>query len=167
VPPLRKRFDLFEEMLMTSTLRRLRTFAMAAAIALYADVASPQSAGDVWLATVDAEFEPQVHDHQGRAEAAPSQGGTAGMAGMPRDVMARMAALDERIRTLATDMHMFTGELKVETMATLLTALVERQSLMAHDMRRMHGEMMRRMMERRASAASPEEEPGTLCAPSP
>jgi hypothetical protein len=140
-------------------------FAMAVAIALYADVASPQSAGDVWLATVDAEFEPKVHDHQDHAEAVPSQGGAAGMAGMPRDVMARMATLDGRIQQLVTDMNMFVGDLKVETMAALLTAVVERQSVMRDEMRRMHGSMMRRMMDH--PAASGAEEPGTMCSPLP
>ena len=141
---------------MTSTFRRLRTFAMAAAMALYADVASPHSIGAL-----------QVRDHRGHAEAVPSEGGTAGMAGMPRDVMARMAALDERIQALAIDMHMFVGDLKVETMAALLTALVERQSLMGHQMRQMHGEMMHRMMGPGTPAASSEVDSGTMCPPSP
>jgi hypothetical protein len=152
---------------MTSTIRSLRTFAIAAAIALYADVASPQSVGDVWLATVAAEFEPQVHDHQDHAAAAPLQGGAAGMAGMPRDVMARMATLDGRIQQLVTDMHMFVGDLKVETMAALLTAVVERQSLMRNEMMRMHRGMMPRPMEEATAHASAEEEPGTMCSPSP
>lgn len=135
----------------------LRTFALAAVMALYATPALPQSAG-----------EPQAHDHQDHAAAGPSQGGKAGMAGMSREGMARLAALDERIRTLATDMNMFTGELKVETMAALLTALVERQSLMGQEMGQMHEGMMRRMRQRSsAPAASPDEEPGTMCAPSP
>jgi hypothetical protein len=143
-------------------LHRLRTFAMAAATVLAATTASAQPAGD-----------PQALDHQDHAAAAPSQGGAAGMAGMPREVMARLAALDERIRTLAIDMNMFTGELKVETMATLLTALVERQSLMmGHEMRQMHEGMMRRMLPRsnapaNSPAAPPDEEPGAMCAPSP
>ena len=143
---------------MISTLRVLRTFAMASAIALYATAASPQSAG-----------KPPAHDHQDHAAAAPSQGGAAGMAGMPRDVMARIAALDDRIRTLTTDMHMFVGEMKVETMAAQLTALVERQSLLGDEMRRMREGMMGRMMERSAppAAAAPNGEPGAMCAPAP
>jgi hypothetical protein len=138
-------------------LHSLRIFAIAVATVLAATTASAQPAAD-----------PQGHDHQDHAATAPSQGGAAGMAGMSREVMARLAALDERIRTLALDMTMFTGELKVETMAALLTALVERQSLMGHEMRQMHEGMMRRMMMQRSSvpAASPEEEPGTMCAPS-
>jgi membrane-bound lytic murein transglycosylase B len=142
---------------MTSMLRSLRTFAIAAATALAATTASAQPAADA-----------QAHDHQDHAAAAPSQGGVAGMAGMSREVMARLAALDERIRTLATDMNMFTGELKVETMAALLTALVERQSLMGREMRQMHEGTMPRMMQRSsAPAAPPDEEPGAMCAPTP
>ncbi len=141
---------------MTSTLRTLRTFATAAAMALYATAASPQSAGA-----------PQVQDHQGHAEAAPPQGGVAGMAGMPRDVMARMATLDEQIQQLVTDVHMFVGDLRVETMAALLTAIVERQSLMQNEMMRMHRGMMSRPMEKATAPASAEEVPGTMCSPSP
>jgi hypothetical protein len=137
-------------------LHSLRIFAMAAATVLAATTASAQPAGDR-----------QAHDHQDHAAAAPSQGSAAGMARMSREGMARLAALDGRIRTLAIDMNMFTGELKVETMAALLTALVERQSLMGLEMRQMHEGMMRRMMQHRsAPAASPDEEPGTMCAPS-
>jgi len=137
----------------------LRTLVLAAMTVLYATAASPQSTGA-----------PQAHDHQDHAAAA-SRGGVAGMPGMSREVMARLAALDERISMLAIDMAMFTGELKVETMAALLTALVERQSLAGHDMRQMLAGMtgmMGRMMERsRAPVATPDEEPGTMCAPAP
>jgi hypothetical protein len=148
-------------MLMTSTLRKLRTFTMAAAIVLYATAASPQSAGDVWVATV---FELQVHDHQDHTAAAPSQGGAAGMAGMPRDVMARIAALDGRIQTLATDMNMFVGELKVETMAALLTAMVERQSIMRDEMMQMRDRMMRhRTTGDTISSVPPDVDPDTMC----
>jgi len=166
---------------MTSTLRRLPAFAMAAAITLSATAsataASPQSAG-----------KPPAHDHQDQG-AAPSPGGAAGMkgmhdgamAGMPHDVMARIAVLDTRIQSLATDMHMFAGEMKIETMAALLDALVERQSVMTEQMRRMHegmmgrmtGEMrqmregmMGRMTDREGPAAPPDEEPGAMCSPS-
>ena len=143
---------------MTPLLRRIRTIVTAAAIVLYATVASPQSAAT-----------PQAHDDHGHVAAAPAQSGVAGMAGMPRDVMARVAALDDRIRTLATDMNMFVGEMKIETMAALLTALVERQSLMRHEMSGMRdGTIMHRMMQPGSPAAAvPREEPGTMCAPSP
>ena len=149
---------------MTSTLRRRRTIVAAAAIVLYATVASPQSAA------------PPAHDNHDHAAAAPAPAesgvpGTAGMpmAGMPGGVMARVVALDERIRTLAIDMNMFVGEMKIETMAALLTALVERQALMRHEMSGMRdGMMMHRMMQPALPAAArPGEEPGTMCAPSP
>lgn len=167
---------------MTSTLRRLQRFAMVAVMALYATVASPQQAG-----------KPQARGHQDHAEAAPSPGGAAGMAGMPCDVMERMAALDERIDMLVTDMNMFVGDLKLETMAALLTAIVERQSLMRSEMMRMHHEVTPSPMAvaeaalpdeelgweelswggfgdvhlSAAEAASPDEEPGGMCSPSP
>jgi hypothetical protein len=116
------------------------------------------------------------------------------MSGMMKrhdDAMARGTAMDDRIKVLVADMNMFTGEFKVMAMAALLTAIVQRQSVMRDEMRHLHGEMMGRMMERRApaasldeepswggfllggdvhlsvaEAASPDEEPGTLCAPS-
>jgi hypothetical protein len=95
------------------------------------------------------------------------------MSGMMKghqDAMARVAAMDDRINALVADMNMFTGEFKVMAMAALLTAIVQRQSVMRDEMRHVHGEMMGRMMERRGSAASPaaslDEEPGTMCAPS-
>lgn len=141
---------------MTSALRRLRTFPMAAAIALYATAASSQVTGV-----------PQGHGHPDREKAVPTLDEAAGMAGMPRDAMARMAALDARIRMLAADMHVFTGELKAQTMAALLDAVIERQSLMSAEMRRMHERMMHRLTELSAPPASLDEEPGTLCAPDP
>lgn len=141
---------------MVSTLRTLRIAAMATAIILYATVASPQVLR-----------EPQVHDHQDHGEANPLQRSAAGKVLMPRDVMARMAVLDERIQALAFDMNMFVGDLKVETVAALLTALVERQSLMQGGIWREHGEMMGRMMERRMPEAPAGEEPDAMCAPSP
>ena len=185
---------------MTSRFRVLPTFAMAAAIALYATAASPQSFGDVWLATVDADREPQVHVHQEHAHDAaslPASPGDEMMSGMMKrheDAMTRGAAMDDRINTLVADVNMFTGEFKVVAMAALLTAIVQRQSVMRDEMRQMHGEMMGRTMERRESAALPaasldeeagwggfllggdvhlsvaeaaslDEEPGTLCAP--
>lgn len=141
---------------MASTHGRLRTFTIAVLMTFSATVASGQSAG-----------EPQVNEHQDRARATPVSDTAQPMARTRQDVMARLAALDERIQTLVTDMNMFAGELKVETMAALLTALVERQSLMRHQMRRMHDEMMGRMMEHREPETPADEEPGGMCAPSP
>jgi hypothetical protein len=63
------------------------------------------------------------------------------MSGMMKghqDTMARVAAMDDRINALVADMNMFTGEFKVVAMAALLTAIVQRQSVMRDEMRQMH-----------------------------
>jgi hypothetical protein len=56
----------------------------------------------------------------------------------------------------------------VEIMASLLTAMIERQSLMASEMKTMREGMMRRVMERNElpAASFDEEESGGMCAPS-
>ena len=51
--------------------------------------------------------------------------------------------------------------------SALLTAIVERESLMRNEMMRMHRGMMARPMEHAAPAAWPDEEPGAMCVPSP
>jgi hypothetical protein len=68
---------------------------------------------------------------------------------------------------LATDMRMLSGDMKVEAITSLLTALIERQSLMESGVRTMREGMMRRMEEpREPPADSSEQEPGGMCAPS-
>ena len=141
--------------------------------------------------------ERQEHAHDAATlPGSPGDGMMNGMMKRHEDAMARGAVMDDRIKALVADMQMFTGEFKVVAMAALLTAIVQRQSVMRDEMRQMHGEMMGRTMERResaalpaapldeeagwggfllggdvhlsvAEAASPDEEPGTLCAPSP
>lgn len=49
-------------------------------------------------------------------------------------------------------MRMFTGDLKVDAMAALLTTLIERQALVEAGMRTMHDGMMKRMAERGVTA---------------
>jgi len=137
---------------MTSTRRWLRTFVMAAVVTLSATVASPQSAG-----------ERHVNGHQDHVQAMPLWLTAQPMAEGRHDVMARMAALDERIQTLAMDMNMFVGELKVETMAALLTAMVERQSIMRDEMMPMRDRMMRRRTTDTISSVPPEMDPDTMC----
>jgi hypothetical protein len=75
---------------------------------------------------------------------------------------------------LAMDMRMFSGALKVDAMASLLTAMIERQTLVDREMRTFREEMMRRLLERSAQPAgtidlAPEPEldlqPGGMCAP--
>lgn len=138
---------------MTSTLRVLRTLALGAAVLLYATAAAPQSGAL-----------PQGHDHGDHAATVPPDEVSGGMT--PR-AMERIAALDKRIQSLATDMRMFSGEMKVDAMASLLTTLIERQSLMEGEMKAMREGMMRRMMEHREPpVAAHEQEPGGMCAPS-
>jgi hypothetical protein len=125
---------------------------MAAAVTLSATVASPQSAG-----------ERDVNGHQDHVQAIPLWLTAESMAEGRHDVMARMAALDERIQTLAIDMNMFVAELKVETMAALLTAMVERQSIMRDEMMQTRDRMMRRRTTDTISSVPPEMDPDTMC----
>jgi len=109
--------------------RSLVVMAVAAGLALPAmAMAAPQ--GDVWV----------HHDH---SKTVPPQ--SAAPTDSRHDMMARMAALDDRIKTLNADMNMFVGDMKVQTMAKLLTALVERQTMMRDEMISMHGDMMKKM----------------------
>ena len=137
---------------MTSTLRVMRTLAIAAAVVFSAGAAAPQSAVS------------PGHDHNGRAAMTPPQDGGAATA----NVREQIRALDTRIKMLATDMRMFSGEMKVEIMASLLTAMIERQSLMAGEMKTLREGMMRRVMERNElpAASFDEEQAGGMCAPS-
>ena len=142
---------------MTSTRRWLRTFVMAGVVTLSATVASPQSAR-----------ERHVNGHQDDAQAMPLWLTAQSMAETRQDVMARMAALDERIQTLAIDMNMFVGELKVETMAELLTAMVERQSIMRDETMQMRERMMpRRTTGDTISSVPPDVDPDTMCVAEP
>jgi len=138
---------------MTSTRRWLRTIVMAAVVTLSATVASPQSAG-----------ERHVNGHQDHAQAMPLWLTAQSMAEGRHDVMARMAALDELIQTLAIDMNMFVGELKVDTMAALLRAMVERQSIMRDEMMQMRDRRMPRLSTGDTiSGVPPDVDPDTMC----
>jgi hypothetical protein len=100
---------------------------------------------------------PPVHDH-GSSPADPAA---------PVDkMMLSITSLDKRIAQLTADMKMFTGELKIQTMAALLEALVERQTLIDAEVRRMHERMSGPMNDRRRHAPPPSEvDPETLCSP--
>ena len=135
---------------MTSTLHVFRILAVAAAALLYATSAAPQSAA-----------RPQGHDHGDSAVTIRSQGAIAALS-----VTEQIAALDKRIQMLATDMRMFSGEMKIDAMASLLSLMLERQSLMEGEMKTMRVGMMRKMTARRESpSASLEQELGGMCAP--
>ena len=137
---------------MTSTLRMFKTLGIATALLLSATAAASQTLQS-------------PHDHEQRSGAAPvSQRGNHGA---PSDGMEHIAALDKRIQMLSTDMRMLSGEMKVEAMASLLTAMLERQSLMESGMKAMRERMMGRMTEpREPPADASEQEPGGMCGPS-
>jgi hypothetical protein len=81
-------------------------------------------------------------------------------------MMSSLTSLDKRIAQLTADMKMFTGELKIQTMAALLEALVERQTLIDAEMKRMHEHMSGPMNDRRRHAPPPSApEPETMCSP--
>ena len=102
---------------MTFTRIGLRTVVLAGTMALGAVTAQAQTAA------------PPVHDH-GSAPADQVA---------PVDkMMMSLTSLDRRIAQLTADMKMFTGELKIQTMAALLEALVERQTLIEAEMKQMH-----------------------------
>jgi hypothetical protein len=131
---------------MTSTLQALRTVAVSGAVLLYATSAAPQSA-------VTA----QGHDHGQKAAAAETVKATL-------TSPERIAALDRRILMLSTDMRMFSGEMKVEVMASLISTMLERQALVENEMKKMRENMMQRMT-RRSEAPVAAAEAETMCAP--
>ena len=130
---------------MTLTWKEFRTVVFAGTIALGAASAQGQTAT------------PPVHDH----------GSTAADKAAPVDkMMVSLTSLDKRIAQLTADMKMFTGELKIQTMAALLEALVERQTLIDVEMRRMHEHMSGPMNDRGRHAPPPSDlAPETLCSP--
>jgi hypothetical protein len=87
------------------------------------------------------------------------------------DVTARVDLLDERIAMLTADMRMFVGELKIQVMADLIEALIERQTLTDRTMRRMHEMMGDWMIDREEDAPvgprsdTTELEPEMMCSP--
>ena len=134
---------------MTSTLRILRTLGMTTALVVSATTAAPQT------------VKPSHGHEQGdAAERIHPEGAHA----VPSKVMEQIAALDNRINALSTDMRKLSGEMKIDAMAALLTAMLERQSLMESGMKTMRERMLRRMAESREPPAnSSEEEPGGMC----
>jgi C4-dicarboxylate-specific signal transduction histidine kinase len=87
------------------------------------------------------------------------------------DVTVQVDRLDERIAMLTADMRMFVGELKIQVMADLIEALIERQYLMEQRMRPSH-EMMDEWMPHSKGPVRPdtmpeseEMSPETMCSP--
>jgi hypothetical protein len=102
------------------------------------------------------------HKEHHTQAAKPSEGDRATKQ-MGQGMMARMAALDARIDTLVADVNMFSGELKITAMTSLLAALAERNTAMREMMMQMREQMMRQMMEAKGPAASSDEESGMMC----
>jgi hypothetical protein len=131
---------------MTLTHRGFRTLTISAALVFCAASAGAQT------------MHPQAQKYVGPVHAAPQV-----------DVTARVDLLDERIAMRTADMRMFVGELKIQAMADLIEALIERQTLTDQQMRRMHRQMLDRMMRPRAEpgpSEPPEEEsPEAMCSP--
>lgn len=129
---------------MTFRHRGLPTFTLAAAMAFYAASASAQTP-----------VHPHGQKHVGPVHAAPQV-----------DVTARIGLLDERIAMLTADMRMFVGELKIQAMADLIDAIIERQKLSDNEMKRMREGMRDRMNDHSRPALPPADlEPETLCSP--
>ena len=133
---------------MTFT-RALRTATVAAAMAFAAATTSAQ----------------EPAEHQGHKHMAPPH------ASQHVDVTGRVAQLDERMAMLKADMRMFAGELKIQVMADLIEALIERQYLMEQRMRPSH-EMMDGWMPHSTRPLRPdtmpeseEMSPETMCSP--
>ena len=91
--------------------------------------------------------------------------GTTIETGPAGDVKARIASLDARIAMLRADMRMFVGELKITTMAALLDALVERQTLVDEQMRVMQERMQNRMNHDVPHAPPADQDPEAMCSP--
>ena len=70
------------------------------------------------------------------------------------DATGRVQQLDERIAMLKADMGMFAGEMKIQVMADLIEALIERQYVMERTVRPMH-EMMEEWMPHSRPPAPP------------
>ena len=141
----------------------IRTVTIAAGLVLSAAVASPQSASHEQATPPDC------------AHCRPAQSlrGAPSMATMPKDMMTRMATEDARLEALVADMNMFTGEMKLDAMARVLTLLVERQSTMHKHMMDTHRRMMLEMGAVSAPPtgrppdvdASADSEPDEMCLP--
>jgi TolA-binding protein len=130
---------------MTFTRKEIRTVVLAGTMALSAASALGQTAM------------PPAHGHGVTA---------AGQAAPVDKMMWSLTSLDKRIAQLTEDMKMFTGELKLQTMAALLDALVERQTLIDAEMRQMRDHMNGPMNgHRRHAPPASDLAPETLCSP--
>lgn len=151
---------------MTTVGRWSWRFVIAGAIVLAASVASGQSASP---SDETDTFHHGMHQRAHRGAAVDEFGGAMLKFGM------HATAVDAELKTLVADMNMFTGELKIETMARVLTLLVERQTAMREQMMAMHQLMMHMMaptedldVEGPSGAVVPDDvDPGSMCVEKP
>jgi hypothetical protein len=136
---------------------------MMVGFVLFASVVSPQAAAEGQPAPARWAW----HNGAQPFDARP-------MAAIHKDMLERMAAEDARLKDLVTAMNMFTGELKLDAMARVLTLVVERQLAMRQQMIEMHGRMMEETTRavpgpsrhgRPAGAVTTELEPEEMCVP--
>jgi hypothetical protein len=87
------------------------------------------------------------------------------------DVTEQVKRLDERIARLKADMRMFAGDLKIQVMAELIEALIERQDLIERTTGPMH-RTMDEWLPRSTPPAQPhavpdseDGEPEAMCSP--
>ena len=143
---------------MPTFFRWTRRFVIAGAIMLAASDASAQSAS------------PPDESHAFQHRAHRAAGVDAFHAAVLKFGM-HGTAIDIQLKTLLADMNMFTGELKIETMARVLTLLVERQSVLREQMMAMQELMMRMMgpvedlsIQGPSGEVVPEDvDPGAMC----
>lgn len=143
-----------------------RTFLITGAMVLAATVASPQSAHHGTATASDDGIQSQSGQTFNSRQS---------MAAMLKVGMTRMATADADLKALVADMNMFTGEMKIEMMARVLTLLVERQSMMRAHMMEMHDRMMGTRsgaipspsVDRPFDGTTDDPEPGAMCAPTP
>lgn len=121
-------------------------------------------AGGIALATVSARAQEPEPFHGHKLLAPP-------LASQHLDVSGRLEQLDARIAMLTADMRMFAGDMKIQVMADLIEALVERQYLIERRAHPMH-EMMEKWMPHSTRPAPPgavpdsdEMAPETMCSP--
>ena len=82
------------------------------------------------------------------------------------DLATRIDVLDQRIALLTADIRMFVGELKIQAMADLIEAVIERQQLIERRMRPLDEWMMKRNTSHLDfELETPEDSPEAMCSP--
>jgi hypothetical protein len=81
------------------------------------------------------------------------------------DLATRIDVLDQRIALLTADIRMFVGELKIQAMADLIEALIERQQLIERRLRPLDEWMMKRNASPFNFELEPEDSPEAMCSP--